>query len=137
MEDDDFVNHLEFSNKVTLHLNEKVNHHNITIWSTEQPNSVERERNSPKLNVFAAIFETKMYGPFFSQRILWWVFHTSIWCSYACFLNWKMIPIALYSNKVGSASLACWSTRLPEWRTPTPLDCAMYRWWLSALKMAS
>lgn len=65
-EDDDFIGRLVFSDEATFHLNGKVNRHNVRIWGTEQPLAVvEHERDSPKLNVFAAISKTKVYGPFF------------------------------------------------------------------------
>lgn len=61
MEDDDFLDRLVFSDKVTFYLNGTVNRHNVRIWSTDQPLAiVEHESDSPKLNIFCAISKTKV-----------------------------------------------------------------------------
>lgn len=45
---------------------DKVNKHDVRIWGTENPRAViEHERDSPKLNVFCAISNKKVYGLFF------------------------------------------------------------------------
>jgi hypothetical protein len=44
----------------------KVNHHNVCIWSTENPHAtMEHVHDSPKVNVFCAVSSCKVYGPFF------------------------------------------------------------------------
>jgi hypothetical protein len=50
----------------TFHINGRVNRHNVQIWDSEHPRQIiEHVRDSPKLNVFAAICRRKLYGPFF------------------------------------------------------------------------
>jgi hypothetical protein len=69
MEDDSFLPCLIFSDEATFHLRGKVNRHNVCIWGTQNPReTVEHERDSPKLNVFCAISQTKVYGPYFFER---------------------------------------------------------------------
>jgi hypothetical protein len=66
IENGDLPARLIFSDKVTFHINGKVNRHNVHIWGTENPHvSLEHERDSPKVNVFCAISKEKVYGPFF------------------------------------------------------------------------
>ncbi|PSN41592.1 hypothetical protein C0J52_17614 [Blattella germanica] len=49
-----------------FHLSGKVNRHNVRIWGTQQPYvTVQHERDSAKVNVFAAISKLKFYSPFF------------------------------------------------------------------------
>jgi hypothetical protein len=65
MEDEDFVGRLVFTDEATLHVNGKVNRHNLRIWGTENHHSTSKHvRDSPKMNVFCAISQTKIYGPF-------------------------------------------------------------------------
>jgi hypothetical protein len=55
-----------FSDKVTFHINSKVNRHNVHVWGTENPHvTLEHEGDSLKGNVFCAISKEKVYGPFF------------------------------------------------------------------------
>jgi hypothetical protein len=55
-----------FSDEATFHLSGKVNRHNVRIWGTAQLRATtEHESDSPKLNVFCAIFFTEIYAPFF------------------------------------------------------------------------
>jgi hypothetical protein len=72
MEDDEFAGKLIFSDEATFHLSGKVNRHNVRVWGTELPHvSVQVERDSPKVNVFCAMSQTKLYGPFFfSEQIV-------------------------------------------------------------------
>jgi hypothetical protein len=43
-----------------------VNRYDVRIWSSENPReSFEHERDSPKVNVFAAVSREKQYGSFF------------------------------------------------------------------------
>ncbi|PNF36342.1 hypothetical protein B7P43_G00512 [Cryptotermes secundus] len=66
VEDEDFAAKLIFSNEAIFHLSGKVNHHNVRLWGTENPRAiVALERYSRKLNVFSAMSQTKLYGPFF------------------------------------------------------------------------
>jgi hypothetical protein len=66
MEDDTFLPHLIFSDEATFHLSGKVNRHNVRIWGLQNPQeALEHERDSLKVNVFCALSQTKVYGPFF------------------------------------------------------------------------
>ncbi|GBO15590.1 hypothetical protein AVEN_8296-1 [Araneus ventricosus] len=61
-----FSPRLVFSDKATFHVSGKVNRHNVRMWGTENPPcSVEHERDSAKVNVFCAVSDKKLYGPFF------------------------------------------------------------------------
>ncbi|PNF14823.1 hypothetical protein B7P43_G06338 [Cryptotermes secundus] len=52
--------------RATFHLSGKVNRHNVRLWGTENPRAiVALERDPPKLIVFCALSQTKLYGPFF------------------------------------------------------------------------
>ena len=62
---DGFADSLIFSDEATFHLPGKVNRHNVNIWGTENPRVViENVRESPKVNVFCAISNENVYGPF-------------------------------------------------------------------------
>ena len=66
LENDDFEDRIVFSDEATFHINGRVNRHNVRIWGSEHPRQIiEHVRDSPKLNVFAAICRRKLYGPFF------------------------------------------------------------------------
>jgi hypothetical protein len=66
VEDDKFLPRVIFSDEATFHLSGKVNRHNVRIWGLQNPHTtLEHERDSPKDNVFCAISQTKVYGPFF------------------------------------------------------------------------
>ncbi|PNF43528.1 hypothetical protein B7P43_G03919 [Cryptotermes secundus] len=66
MEDENFISRLIFSDEATFHLSGTVNRHNVRIWGTEhQHETAEHERDSPKVNVFCAVSQDKLYGPFF------------------------------------------------------------------------
>jgi hypothetical protein len=66
MEDDKFLPRVIFSDEATFHLSGKVNRHNVRIWGLQNAHTtLEDERDSPKANVFCAISQTKVYGPFF------------------------------------------------------------------------
>ncbi|PSN34568.1 hypothetical protein C0J52_18335, partial [Blattella germanica] len=57
---------LIFSDEATFFLGGKVNRDNVRIWGIENPRVyVEHTRNSPKLNVFCALSNSKVYDPFF------------------------------------------------------------------------
>ena len=66
---DDFADSLIFSDEATFHLSGKVNRHNVHIWGTENPRVVvQNVRDSPRTNVFCAISNEKVYGPFFFEE---------------------------------------------------------------------
>jgi hypothetical protein len=57
---------LVVSDEACFHLSDKVNHHNVRIWSMENPHAtVQHSCDSPKVNVFYAISPRKVYVPFF------------------------------------------------------------------------
>lgn len=61
-----FSSRLIFSDEATFHISGKVNRHNVRIWGTQHPHEIhEQVRDSPKVNVFCAISQHKVYGPFF------------------------------------------------------------------------
>ena len=67
--DENVTNKLVFSDEACFHLSGKVNRHNLRIWGTEKPHeTIQHERDSPKVNVFCAISKKSVYGPFFSQK---------------------------------------------------------------------
>lgn len=69
MEEDTFLPRLVFSDEATFHVSGKVNRHNVRIWGSENPHqTVEHERDSPKVNVFCAVSQTKVYGPHFFEE---------------------------------------------------------------------
>lgn len=60
-----FVEKLEFSDKATSHLGGKINRHNVRSWDSENPPVIyEHKRDSPKVNVFCAISNTKVMSYF-------------------------------------------------------------------------
>ena len=66
LEDEDFAAKLIFSDECTFHLSGVVNRHNVRIWGSQNPRAfVMLVRDSPKVNVFCAMSQTKVYGPFF------------------------------------------------------------------------
>jgi hypothetical protein len=66
MEDDTFLLRLIFSDEAMFHLSGKVKRHNVRIRGLQNPQeALEHERDSPKVNVFCALSQTKFYGPFF------------------------------------------------------------------------
>jgi hypothetical protein len=71
MEEDDTFSHrlIFFSDEATFQLSGKVNCHNVQIWGTAHPHTTtEHERDSPKQNVFCAIFFTNIYrSSFFAE----------------------------------------------------------------------
>ena len=69
LEEDGFDDRLVFSDEATFHLTGKVNEHNTRIWGTEHPHStLKHVRDSPKVNVFCAIWKKRVYGPFFLKE---------------------------------------------------------------------
>ena len=66
---DGFADSLIFSEEATFHLSGKVNRYNLRIWGTENPRVViQNVRDSLKVNVFCAISNEKVYGPFFLEE---------------------------------------------------------------------
>ena len=66
MDNDTFLSRLIFNHEATFHLSGKVNRHNVRIWGLQNPHeALEHERDSPKVSVFCALSQTKVYGPFF------------------------------------------------------------------------
>ncbi|PNF20022.1 hypothetical protein B7P43_G05942 [Cryptotermes secundus] len=62
MEDETFISLLIFSDEATFYLSGRVNRHNVRIWGTEHPHeTVEHETDSPKMNVFCAVSQDKVY----------------------------------------------------------------------------
>ncbi|XP_068082175.1 uncharacterized protein [Anabrus simplex] len=65
-EEDGFLDRVVFSDEATFHVSRKVNKQNVRIWGTANPHYyVEHVRDSPKVNVFCAVSNTKFYAPFF------------------------------------------------------------------------
>jgi hypothetical protein len=51
--DDHFLEKVQFSDKVTFHVNGAVNHRNVKIWDSENPHAyVEHQHDSPKSMCF-------------------------------------------------------------------------------------
>ena len=68
LEEDEFTERLVFSNEATFHTNNKVNKDNVRIWGEENPHAtIEHGMDSPKVNVFCAISNNHVYGPFFFE----------------------------------------------------------------------
>nr|CAH7734498.1 unnamed protein product [Callosobruchus chinensis] len=66
IEKDGFANRLVFNDEATFHLCGKVNRHNLRFWGSENPHAIlEHVRDSPKTNVFCAIPNRHVFGPFF------------------------------------------------------------------------
>ena len=64
--DDRFLEKVQCIDEVTLHVSGAANHRNARIWGCENPHAyVEHQCDSPKVNVFCAIYSQKVYGPFF------------------------------------------------------------------------
>ncbi|KAJ4445840.1 hypothetical protein ANN_12525 [Periplaneta americana] len=57
---------LIFSDEATFHTSGEINKHNCRVWGTQKPHRlIEHERDSAKVNVFCALSQRKLYGPFF------------------------------------------------------------------------
>ena len=70
LEEDEFNEHLVFSDEAIFHTNGKVNKHNVCIWVEENPHAtIEHERDSPKVNVFYAISKNHVHGPFSLRKM--------------------------------------------------------------------
>ena len=61
-----FLEKVQFSAEATFHVSGAVNRRNVKIWGSENPHAyVKHQHDSPKINVFCAIYSQKVYGPFF------------------------------------------------------------------------
>ena len=59
MKDDTFLPRLIFSDEAMFHQSGKVNRHNVRMWGLQNPQeTLEHERDSPKVNVFCALSQT-------------------------------------------------------------------------------
>ncbi|PSN41322.1 hypothetical protein C0J52_20246 [Blattella germanica] len=66
--DDNTISQISFSGEATFYTNSHVNRHNVRIWGTEHPHeTVQHKRDSPKVNVFCAVNNARVNGPFFFQ----------------------------------------------------------------------
>jgi len=64
--DDNFLSRIVFSDKATFHINGTINQHNVRIWSMEHRHeTVKHQRDSPRVNVFCAVSQKMVYGPFY------------------------------------------------------------------------
>src|SRR5215469_2188886 len=64
--DDHFLSNLIFSDEATFHISGRVNRHNCRIWGEENPHELyEHERDSPKVTVWCALANNRIYGPYF------------------------------------------------------------------------
>ena len=54
-----------FSDEATFHVSGKVNKHKLRIWGSQNPCEVlEKERDSPKINVWCGLMHSQIIGPF-------------------------------------------------------------------------
>jgi hypothetical protein len=66
IESANLINKILFSDEATFHTCGKVNQHNCCIWADEKPpNFLEWEQDTPKVNVWLGMTQSKVYGPFF------------------------------------------------------------------------
>ena len=64
-DDNGYLNSVCFSDEATFHVSGKVYKHNIRIWGSQYPCEVlERERDSPKINVWCGLMHHQIIGPF-------------------------------------------------------------------------
>lgn len=65
-ENESFFNDIIFSDEAAFHTNGCVNRNNVRIWESQHPHETfEKERDSPKLNVWGGLSREEMIGPFF------------------------------------------------------------------------
>ncbi|GFO34250.1 hypothetical protein PoB_006075500 [Plakobranchus ocellatus] len=68
--DPDLLSKTIFSDEAFFPLSGKVNRHNVRIWGTQNPHAtLEFERNSAKVNVFCAVTQRAVYGPFLLEGL--------------------------------------------------------------------
>jgi hypothetical protein len=66
IESANLIKKILFSDEATSQTYGKVNRHNCRIWADEKPpNFLEWERDTPKVNVWIGMTQSKVYGPFF------------------------------------------------------------------------
>ena len=64
-DDNGYLNSVCFSDEATFHVSGKVNKHNIRIWGSQNPCEVlDRERDSPKINVWCGLMHNQIIVPF-------------------------------------------------------------------------
>ena len=67
--EEEFFKSFVFIDKATYQTNGKVNRQNVCIWSEKNLHAtIERERDSPKLDVFCAISKNNIHGSFFFKE---------------------------------------------------------------------
>jgi hypothetical protein len=104
MEDDSFLPCLIFSDE-TFHISGKVNCHNVCIWGTQDPReTVEHERDSPKMNDFCAISQTKGYGPFSKEKQLLGDYISKC-CGNGSFHKLRQIMMTSFFSKMGDCHI--------------------------------
>lgn len=65
-ENESFLSKVIFSDEATFHTNGCVNRHNVRIWGSQHPHEIfEKERDSPKINVWCGLSKDEVIGPFF------------------------------------------------------------------------
>ena len=66
IESANLINKILFSDETTFHTCGKVNRHNCRIWADEKPpNFLEWEQDTPKVNIWLGMTQSKVHGPFF------------------------------------------------------------------------
>jgi hypothetical protein len=66
IESANLINKILFSDEATFHPRGKVNRNNCPIWADEKPpNFLEWERDTPKVNVWLGMTQSKVYELFF------------------------------------------------------------------------
>jgi hypothetical protein len=70
-DDERFLDSVIFNDENTFHVSGKVSTHNCRIWGSENPRvSLERVRDSPKVNTFCALSKERVYSPFFVETAI-------------------------------------------------------------------
>ena len=65
-DDETLLSCLVCSDETTFHLSGKVIRHNVCIWGTHHLHeAVKHQKDFPKMNVFWAVSQDKIYNPFF------------------------------------------------------------------------
>lgn len=65
-DDDDYLKRVCFSDEATFHTSGHVNRHNVRIWGSTSPQDfIQKERDSPKVNVWCGLMHNRIVGPFF------------------------------------------------------------------------
>ena len=120
MEDDTFLPRLIFSDEATFHLSGKLNRHKGGLQNLQE--ALEHVRDSPKVNVFCALSQTKVYGPFFF-----------------CWKRGQWGNVSRDAAKLASSSSEWRFRRLhfPTGRSSTPLapGCSTFSEWVSTSTM--